>query len=42
MPRVVKIFGSFTAVAGVSLQIPPGTFFSILGPSGCARPRCCG
>src|SRR3954462_9217437 len=34
---VVKNFGGFTAVDGVSLQIPQGTFFSILGPSGCGK-----
>jgi spermidine/putrescine transport system ATP-binding protein len=34
---VVKSFGGFTAVAGVSFQIPPGLFFSILGPSGCGK-----
>ncbi len=34
---VVKTFGGFTAVDRVSLQIPPGTFFSILGPSGCGK-----
>jgi spermidine/putrescine transport system ATP-binding protein len=34
---VVKVFGAFTAVDRVSLQIPPGTFFSILGPSGCGK-----
>jgi spermidine/putrescine transport system ATP-binding protein len=34
---VVKAFGAFTAVDGVSLQIPPGSFFSILGPSGCGK-----
>ena len=35
--EVVKVFGAFTAVDRVSLQIPPGTFFSILGPSGCGK-----
>jgi spermidine/putrescine transport system ATP-binding protein len=35
--EVVKTFGAFTAVDRVSLQIPPGTFFSILGPSGCGK-----
>jgi len=34
---VVKQFGGFTAVDRISLQIPPGTFFSILGPSGCGK-----
>ncbi|MSU90046.1 ATP-binding cassette domain-containing protein [Rhodobacteraceae bacterium 2CG4] len=35
--RVTKNFGSFTAVDGVSLDIPSGSFFSILGPSGCGK-----
>lgn len=34
---VSKRFGAFTAVDGVSLQIPRGSFFSILGPSGCGK-----
>ena len=34
---VTKRFGSFTAVSDVSLEIPPGSFFSILGPSGCGK-----
>lgn len=34
---VTKRFGVFTAVDGVSLDIPPGSFFSILGPSGCGK-----
>lgn len=34
---LVKTFGSFTAVDNVSLQVPQGSFFSILGPSGCGK-----
>lgn len=34
---VTKKFGHFTAVKDVSLEIPPGSFFSILGPSGCGK-----
>lgn len=34
---VTKAFGAFTAVSGISLQVPKGTFFSILGPSGCGK-----
>lgn len=30
------------AVAGVDLDIATGEFFSMLGPSGSARPPCCG
>ena len=32
---VVKKFGSFRAVDGVSLDIAAGEFFALLGPSGC-------
>jgi len=35
--ELVKRFGEFTAVAGISLQMPPGEFFSLLGPSGCGK-----
>lgn len=35
--NVTKRFGAFTAVDDVSLQIPAGSFFSILGPSGCGK-----
>jgi spermidine/putrescine transport system ATP-binding protein len=35
--EVVKKFGEFTAVAGVSLDVPAGSFYSILGPSGCGK-----
>lgn len=34
---VTKRFGDFTAVHDVSLDIPSGSFFSILGPSGCGK-----
>lgn len=34
---VTKRFGPLTAVAGVSLNVPRGSFFSILGPSGCGK-----
>ncbi|SIO18227.1 ABC transporter ATP-binding protein [Vannielia litorea] len=35
--NVTKRFGTFTAVSDVSLDIPSGSFFSILGPSGCGK-----
>ena len=34
---VTKRFGTFTAVDGVSFDVPSGSFFSILGPSGCGK-----
>jgi len=34
---LVKRFGEFTAVDGISLQMPSGEFFSLLGPSGCGK-----
>jgi spermidine/putrescine transport system ATP-binding protein len=35
--NLVRRFGSHTAVDQVSLEIPAGSFFSILGPSGCGK-----
>jgi spermidine/putrescine transport system ATP-binding protein len=37
LDEVTKSFGSFTAVDGVSLQVPSGSFFALLGPSGCGK-----
>ncbi|WP_340108502.1 ABC transporter ATP-binding protein [Pikeienuella sp. HZG-20] len=34
---VSKIFGAFTAVDDVSLDIAEGEFFALLGPSGCGK-----
>jgi len=34
---LVKRFGDFTAVAGITLEMPSGEFFSLLGPSGCGK-----
>jgi spermidine/putrescine transport system ATP-binding protein len=35
--NLVKSFDDVVAVAGISLDIPPGQFFSLLGPSGCGK-----
>jgi len=35
--RVIKSFGGFHAVDGVSLDIAAGEFFALLGPSGCGK-----
>ncbi|WP_315744663.1 MULTISPECIES: ABC transporter ATP-binding protein [unclassified Bradyrhizobium] len=37
MEGVVKAFGGFRAVDGVSLEIHAGEFFALLGPSGCGK-----
>ena len=34
---IVKRFGSFTAVHKMSLEIPEGSFVTLLGPSGCGK-----
>ena len=39
---LTKQFGGFTAVDDIDLDIPPGSFFALLGPSGAARRRRCG
>ena len=33
----VKRYGDFTAVAGISLTVRQGEFFTLLGPSGCGK-----
>lgn len=35
--NVVKRFGDFTALDHVSLEIPKGSFVTLLGPSGCGK-----
>lgn len=35
--NIVKRFGSFTAVHRMSLDIPEGSFITLLGPSGCGK-----
>jgi len=35
--EVVKRYGTVAAVDGVSLEVPPGAFVSLLGPSGCGK-----
>ncbi len=37
LDRVTKRYGALTAVDGVSLDVPRGSFFSLLGPSGCGK-----
>src|SRR5512147_2527395 len=34
---LTKRFGDVVAVDGIDLEIPRGTFFSLLGPSGCGK-----
>ena len=34
---LTKFFDDVVAVDGISLDIPPGQFFSLLGPSGCGK-----
>lgn len=37
LEAITKRFGSVTAVDGVSLTVPHGTFVCLLGPSGCGK-----
>ena len=38
--NVAKRYGDVTAVAGIDLAIPKGSFMSLLGPSGCGKTTC--
>ena len=35
--KVTKIFGKDTIINGLSLEVKPGEFFTLLGPSGCGK-----
>ncbi len=37
LEQVVKRFDDTVAVAGISVEIPRGSFFAMLGPSGCGK-----
>ncbi|MAZ04457.1 MAG: polyamine ABC transporter ATP-binding protein [Sneathiella sp.] len=37
LTNIVKRFGAFTAVHPMSLEIPEGSFITLLGPSGCGK-----
>ena len=37
LEQVVKRFDDMVAVAGISVEIPRGSFFAMLGPSGCGK-----
>jgi spermidine/putrescine transport system ATP-binding protein len=37
LEKVVKRFDETVAVAGISLEVPHGSFFALLGPSGCGK-----
>ena len=35
--QLVKKYGSFTAVAGIDLEVPQGQLFGFLGPNGAGK-----
>ena len=35
--KVVKKYGDHTVIDGLSLEVHPGEFFTLLGPSGCGK-----
>jgi len=37
LDAVRKTYGDYTAVDGVSMQVPPGTIFGLLGPNGAGK-----
>ena len=37
LTNIVKRFGTFTAVHRMSMEIPEGSFVTLLGPSGCGK-----
>jgi sn-glycerol 3-phosphate transport system ATP-binding protein len=37
---VTRVWGTTTALAGVSIHVPAGTFCVLLGPSGCGKTTC--
>jgi sn-glycerol 3-phosphate transport system ATP-binding protein len=40
LENVSRVWGATTALSGVSLHVPAGTFCVLLGPSGCGKTTC--